>query len=110
MKLKVFFARMGTPPATSADGHHVLVDGGRTSSFGQTQPALQELADTRTPLDLLSSATLTLTTSPIIRCWDVAAWAARLPGDRRKTRSRATASPTEDQRALAGSYERSSAT
>jgi len=79
VKLKVFFAKDGDCLLlTSADGHHVLVDGGRTSSFEtQTQPALQELADKRTPLDLVvvSHIDADHISGIISLLQDVAAWA-----------------------------------
>ncbi|MFI6830071.1 MBL fold metallo-hydrolase [Kribbella sp. NPDC050241] len=55
MKLDVFFAKDGDCLLlTSADGHHILVDGGRTASFeSQTRPVLQDLADNGAPLDLV---------------------------------------------------------
>ncbi|TCC49007.1 MBL fold metallo-hydrolase [Kribbella capetownensis] len=55
MKLEVFFAKDGDCLLlTSADGHHILVDGGRTASFeSQTRPVLQDLADNGAPLDLV---------------------------------------------------------
>lgn len=55
MKLDVFFAKDGDCLLlTSADGHHILVDGGRTASFeSQTRPVLQDLADHGAPLDLV---------------------------------------------------------
>jgi hypothetical protein len=55
MKLEVFFAKDGDCLLlTSADGRHILVDGGRSTSFeSQTRPVLQGLADDGTPLDLV---------------------------------------------------------
>jgi hypothetical protein len=55
MKLEVFFAKDGDCLLlTSADGRHILVDGGRTTSFeSHTHPVLQGLADEGTPLDLV---------------------------------------------------------
>lgn len=55
MKLEVFFARDGDCLLlTSADGRHILVDGGRSDSFEtETRPVLQGLADAGTPLDLV---------------------------------------------------------
>ncbi|HET9872812.1 MAG TPA: MBL fold metallo-hydrolase [Propionibacteriaceae bacterium] len=55
MKIKVFFAADGDCLLlTSADGHHVLVDGGRTRSFEQhTRPVLQDLVDSGHAIDLV---------------------------------------------------------
>lgn len=55
MKLKVFFAKDGDCLLlTSVDDRHVLVDGGRSSSFEQhARPVLQSMADAATPLDLV---------------------------------------------------------
>ena len=55
MKLKVFYATDGDCLLlTSGDGHHALIDGGRTKSFReQTWAVLQELAETKQVLDLV---------------------------------------------------------
>lgn len=78
MKLDVFFAKDGDCLLlTSADGHHILVDGGRAGSFeAQTRPVLQELADNGTPLDLVvvSHIDADHITGIISLLEDVAAW------------------------------------
>jgi hypothetical protein len=55
MRLRVFFASDGDCLLlTSADGRHVLVDGGRSGTFREnTRPHLDELAAADEPLDLL---------------------------------------------------------
>lgn len=55
MRLRVFFASDGDCLLlTSADGRHVLVDGGRSGTFREdTRPHLDELAAADQPLDLL---------------------------------------------------------
>lgn len=55
MKLKVFYATDGDCLLlTSGDGHHALIDGGRTGSFrGQTWPTLRQLAQDGEVLDLV---------------------------------------------------------
>lgn len=55
MRLRVFFANDGDCLLlTSADGRHVLVDGGRSTTFAEhTRPHLDELAAADEPLDLL---------------------------------------------------------
>jgi Metallo-beta-lactamase superfamily len=55
MRLRVFFAGDGDCLLlTSADGRHVLVDGGRSSTFREnTRPHLDELAAADEPLHLL---------------------------------------------------------
>lgn len=55
MKLKVFHAADGDCLLlTSGDGHHALIDGGRTTTFkAQTWAALQELQEAGEALDLV---------------------------------------------------------
>ena len=55
MRLKVFYATDGDCLLlTSSDGHHALIDGGRTSSFrDQTWGMLQQLASNDEVLDLV---------------------------------------------------------
>ena len=55
MRLRVFFASDGDCLLlTSADGRHVLVDGGRSGTFREnTRPHLDELAAADEPLGLL---------------------------------------------------------
>lgn len=55
MRLRAFFAGDGDCLlVTTGDGHHVLVDGGRTASFREnTRPALAELATAGEKVDLL---------------------------------------------------------
>jgi len=55
MRLRVFFAGDGDCLlVTTADGHHVLVDGGRTGAFRENaRPGLDELASAGDEVDLL---------------------------------------------------------
>jgi len=55
VKLKVFYASDGDCLLlTSSDGHHALIDGGRSTTFQkQTWPVLQDLAKAKEAIDLV---------------------------------------------------------
>ena len=55
MKLKVFYAADGDCLLlTSSDGHHLLVDGGRSASFqSATWPVLEDMATAKKSIDLV---------------------------------------------------------
>jgi beta-lactamase superfamily II metal-dependent hydrolase len=79
VKLKVFFASDGDCLLlTSGDGHHVLIDGGRTGSFEkQTRPLLLDMAASKTAIDLVvvSHIDADHISGVISLLEDVAAWA-----------------------------------